>query len=315
MPKSLNLEGKKIGHLTFLRKTEEREHNYIVWECVCDCGNTTRISTRKIHRRKSLNCGCKSRAEDLTGMRFGHLVVQERAPNRRGRVCWLCRCDCGNMHTVTSELLKSGKAKSCGCLHSEKSRRSVDLRGRRFGRLIALYPTDKRNYKGSVIWHCRCDCGNETDVSEDSLVFGGYVSCGCRKKETQEKIGSTLTFMDGTCIEWLKNRKHRKDNTSGFRGVYRTIEGKYRTEIGFKGKRFYLGTYRSFSDAVEMRQTAERFVHDGYIEQFEKWKTENSAQNGDGTKTGLPLRFEVSRPERGILKITTDKEDRYLFYS
>ena len=42
--------------------------------------------------------------------------------------------------------------------------RAKDLTGQRFGRLTALYPTNRRDYKGSVIWHCRCDCGNETDV-------------------------------------------------------------------------------------------------------------------------------------------------------
>ena len=33
---------------------------------------------------------------------------------------------------------------------------NTDLVGKRFGKLTALYPTEKR-YNTSVVWHCRCD--------------------------------------------------------------------------------------------------------------------------------------------------------------
>lgn len=326
MSKKLCLEGKKIGHLTFIRETKERDSRYVVWECVCDCGNKTRISTKRINQKKILSCGCRScsekkirmsKAENLIGKRYGRLVVQSRTENRNGRVCWLCRCDCGNTHTATSSILKSGKCKSCGCLRQERSRFIIDLRGKRYGRLKVLYPIDKRSSKGSVMWHCICDCGNEIDISEEHIVSGRNVSCGCKKREIQEKIGSTLTFVDGTCIEWLKSRKSRKDNTSGFRGVYRTSEGRYRTEIGFKRKRFYLGTYKSYSDAVEIRKNAERFIHGGYIDLFERWSAENereSIHTGNDVQRDSALYFEVSRPETGVLRITTGKDDRYLYY-
>lgn len=37
---------------------------------------------------------------DLTGMRFGRLVVLKRSPDAGKGVKWICRCDCGNT-TVT----------------------------------------------------------------------------------------------------------------------------------------------------------------------------------------------------------------------
>lgn len=46
-----------------------------------------------------------------------------------------------------------------------------DLSGQKFGRLTALYPAEKRDKRGSVYWHCKCECGNEVDVSLSGLVL------------------------------------------------------------------------------------------------------------------------------------------------
>ena len=62
---------------------------------------------------------------DLTGQRFGRLVVIERAENiiyndGRTRVQWLCQCDChgpNSLVIVSSDHLRSGHTKSCGCLN------------------------------------------------------------------------------------------------------------------------------------------------------------------------------------------------------
>ena len=54
---------------------------------------------------------------DLTGQRFGRLVVWDRAENnKQGRAMWRCRCDCGKDTVVSGTDLHSGTTKSCGCL-------------------------------------------------------------------------------------------------------------------------------------------------------------------------------------------------------
>lgn len=57
------------------------------------------------------------------------------------------RCDCGNMHISTAHSLKAGKCTSCGCGHYVRGRGITDISGQRFGRLTALYHTDKRSKK------------------------------------------------------------------------------------------------------------------------------------------------------------------------
>lgn len=57
---------------------------------------------------------------DLTGQRFGRLVVIERAQNRGGRPTWRCQCDCGNIVTVPGRDLREATCQSCGCLYHER---------------------------------------------------------------------------------------------------------------------------------------------------------------------------------------------------
>ena len=57
---------------------------------------------------------------DLTGERFGSVVVLERAPNsKRNEVMWHCRCDCGKEFVTRARSLRSGETTSCGCLRTK----------------------------------------------------------------------------------------------------------------------------------------------------------------------------------------------------
>ena len=58
---------------------------------------------------------------DLTGQRFGRLVVMERAENDRNKnPRWKCRCDCGKETVVLGHLLRTGNTRSCGCFAREE---------------------------------------------------------------------------------------------------------------------------------------------------------------------------------------------------
>lgn len=62
----------------------------------------------------------KGNIKDLTGQRFGRLVVLKETDQRcNNRVIWECLCDCGNKHYVQSGSLLSGRTRSCGCLAAE----------------------------------------------------------------------------------------------------------------------------------------------------------------------------------------------------
>lgn len=277
---SNDLTGRRFGKLTVMERTDQKQERYVVWRCQCDCGNDVYVNTKRLKRGTKKNCGCETKtdakrgpvAEDLSGCRYGTLLVMYRAETLNGRTRWMCQCDCGNRKIIATRELKAGKTKSCGCQQHRKGRYLTDIKGHRFGRLTALYPTDKRDKKSSIYWVCRCDCETELEITEDRLVHGTYRSCGCLKRENQQTIFEKLHMVDGTCVEWLEKRKYRSDNTSGFRGVYSMKNGRYRCAIGFKGQRFHIGTYDTYEEAVEARMHAEDLLHDGFVRAYYDWR-------------------------------------------
>lgn len=121
--------------------------------------------------------------EDLTGKRFGRLVVQIQTASSGRRVVWTCLCDCGNACDVKAMLLKSGKTRSCGCVRTENSaslfkgkNHSKDEIGKSYGALTVV----KRIRYG--YWDCRCTCGNHIRAFGRRLRKGLTTSCGCQKR-------------------------------------------------------------------------------------------------------------------------------------
>jgi hypothetical protein len=58
MSKTPDLEGCKVGKLTVVKKSRNR--NKMAWECLCECGNKTLITTHEITHKKRKSCGCAS---------------------------------------------------------------------------------------------------------------------------------------------------------------------------------------------------------------------------------------------------------------
>lgn len=149
----------------------------------------------------------------------------------------------------------------------------LDLTGQRFGKLTVLEPAE--NLGSKTAWRCRCDCGQETVVLTQRLRDGHRTSCGCDKEffgESPAMIGrASLTYIDGTCVEMLRAKTIRKNNTSGVPGVeWWTRKQRWRATICFKGKRHYLGSYILFEDAVKARKEAEVRFHDSFVREYEQ---------------------------------------------
>lgn len=82
--------------------------------------------------------------KDLTGQRFGMLVVLSRAENyvrSNGHPSsqWLCLCDCGSKKIVRGSHLKSGASTSCGCFGKAALRNSLITHGHRHHRLYGVW--------------------------------------------------------------------------------------------------------------------------------------------------------------------------------
>lgn len=63
-----------------------------------------------------------------------------------------------------------------------------DLTGRQFGELTAIAQTDRRS-NHSVVWLCRCSCGNMVYVSASNLKSGNQKSCGHLRRKGKDITG------------------------------------------------------------------------------------------------------------------------------
>ena len=132
---------------------------------------------------------------DLTGKRFGKLIVLERDYNypKKGTY-WKCQCDCGNIISARKDQLtrKKNPKRSCGCDLKEKiSLASCKNEiGNRYGKLTVLSRAEDKRH-GEAAWLCQCDCGNTCIVAGTHLRNGSVQSCGCKKYESKNGIDET----------------------------------------------------------------------------------------------------------------------------
>lgn len=184
-----------------------------------------------------------------------------------------------------------------------------NLMGERFGKLIVKEKLLEREDR-YFTWCCQCDCGRECIVVPHELKAGKTKSCGCRKREIQENIQKQLTFVDGSCIEWLSFRKTRCDNTSGFRGVSSTRSGKWKAIIGLQSKRYYLGTYETYEEAVSARLDAEEPLHTGFVNAYRQWSERAACDKGWGIVHSFF--FHVERRNKEFVIHTVDSENYFI---
>lgn len=302
-----DLTGRRFGRWQVIQKASESGQTK--WLCRCDCGTERIVLARSLKSGASLSCGClnrevvRSRARNLKGQQFGELTVSERVYiTGSDAVYWQCICSCGNECIVSSNRLVSGKKTHCGCKPRQSVRRQ-DITGQKYRMLTALYPTPARDQKkGSVIWHCRCDCGKEVDISLETLKYSTIVSCGCQREKCNQNLPKHLTHIACTSIDILRSKKVRSDNKSGHPGIYRIENGRFRAEITFQRKRYYLGKYDTMEEALYVRRQAEETLHDRFMEFYIKWK--QFAETYPEWAKENPISIRVERNSHGELTTT-----------
>ena len=177
-----DITGQRFGRLTALYNTGEKTRGVFIWHCVCDCGNEKDVPISLLTSGGTTSCGCAKRGvntKDIAGQSFNYLTAIEPTGHYDHRhVIWRCRCVCGKEIEAPINRITHGSVKSCGCKAERKGKAPEDLTGKKFGRLTALFPTGER-FRSSIVWRCRCDCGNEKDVPAVRLKTGHTQSCGC----------------------------------------------------------------------------------------------------------------------------------------
>lgn len=314
--KKVDLTGQRYGRLTVLAPAENIGGR-TAWRCLCDCGQETIVKTHHLRSDHTKSCGCQNgggEPRSALGLTYVDGTCVEMLRTRTVRrnntsgvpgVDWLTKkqrwrasiCFKGKRRYLGSfekfeDAVKarkqaeeklfdtfldvySGEAsqselqdieEACPPIARDYSAQRLELTGQRFGQLTVLAPAE--NIGSMTAWRCRCDCGKETIVMTAHLRSGQTKSCGCKPKGT---------FVDGTFVELLRAKTIRRNNTSGVTGVeWVSSINKWKAVIFFKGRRYHLGCYEKFEDAVKARKRGEEEYHDKFLGEFATRDTEKN---------------------------------------
>lgn len=282
----VDLAGKKFGKLNVLEPVRNgKARTY--WKCKCDCGNEVIIQHGHLVNGHTKSCGCfsKEKVIDLTGRKFNKLTaIKKTYKENRNESFYVWKCECGKEIISNGYAVKSGRTKSCGCVGRERFKKlgmesAKDLSGQRYGRLTAIKPTNLRD-GNNIVWECLCDCGKTTLVNTGNLCNNHTRSCGCLVKEiaivngkrnyTKMRIGKDNCLVLGTSVDIIRSKKINVNNKTGIKGVsFIGKKNKYRAEIGFRGKTYYLGEYTKLDDAAKVRKKAEEMLFEPFLEWYD----------------------------------------------
>lgn len=104
--------------------------------------------------------------KDMTGKKLNKLLVLKRVDNDKyGNARWLCKCDCGKSVVCNGQSIRSGRAKSCGCLQKLSARLLAYKHGESKTRLFKAWAAMKGR------------CFNKNDVSYKNYGGKGITIC------------------------------------------------------------------------------------------------------------------------------------------
>lgn len=236
--------------------------------------------------------------ENLIGQKFNRLLIvkqiEDYVTSSGHRFAqYLCECECGNKIKAIGSLVKKEKIKSCGCLHSEKSRENglankkhntYDLSGE-FGIGYTLsgekFYFDLEDYDKikDYCWHINKNGYVKTNKQGNSFIHNLILPDIKRVDhiKTENKFDNRKSNLrEVTVSQNGMNSKLNKNNTSGVTGVsWNKQKNKWNAYIMIDRKKYNLGYFDVFVDAVKVRKEAEEeyfgeFSYDNSQKLYEK---------------------------------------------
>lgn len=103
------------------------KHKY--WIVQCECGESCLVPSYSIRGNRWKSCGCLHEP-DLINKQFGDgIVIKLVGPDGMGNRTWLLRCKCNKEYTATTNSLKTGNTKGCGCRNGRTGSRHPHYKG------------------------------------------------------------------------------------------------------------------------------------------------------------------------------------------
>lgn len=210
---------------------------------------------------------------DLTGQRFGRLTVLEcLGANNKGRIDWKCACVCGKEVVKYTAMLRSGKARSCGCYQKEVARAHT-LSMTRHGNYSGGRPTAE--WSAWAAMRARCTVvshafypaygGRGITVCERWQIFENFLAdMGARPGPgySIDRRKNELGYSPENC-HWAtsieQNNNTRSNRMIELDGTSRSLAGWCRF-MGIRRELFYQWRRKKDSDAAALREIMTRLA-------------------------------------------------------
>jgi hypothetical protein len=95
--------------------------------------------------------------------------------------------------------------------------RKISLEGMRFGKLVVLAEHPERR-GNTIMWVCKCDCGNTKIINGNNLRQGKSTTCGCSTRRHGMRFTRLWRIWDGM-MKRCYNPKHKWFKRYGGRGI------------------------------------------------------------------------------------------------
>lgn len=121
----------RFGRLTITRDLGMRSSPFStrkrhIVECICDCGQKTKVRFDQLKQGQVESCGClmrervriaalnKNRSKVVIGSTYGFVTVLERLPNNsRGAAVYKCKCKCGYAYCLLGGQISGSRLLRC----------------------------------------------------------------------------------------------------------------------------------------------------------------------------------------------------------
>lgn len=263
--------GDVFGDLTVLERDFSKK--YKSWKCSCICGSVFTYNANRLSmgfNKKCINCKNlipkkpSKPMKSLVGEKYGKLTVLSfYGKDKWGKAIWQCVCDCGIIKNISVTTLKSGYAKSCGCLKKEYLSKKMRTHG--LSHKIPEYDVwigirnrcnnknepQYKDYGGRGIKVCERWMKSFPDFLQD---MGNRPS----KNHSIDRIDVNGDYSPENCrwATWLEQGSNRRDN------VFYTIYGATKTQAEWA--REFNVSHASIISHLKRGKSLE-FIHDWYL--------------------------------------------------